>query len=224
METVLFGTAVLAGVASIMSPCVLPLLPGVMAYSTEKSKLTPLAIVFGLAISFTAMGVASAMIGSILFTYMDYIKIVSGAMIVIMGLYLLSMTVEHALLSLWQRLPLSRTQLPSAEEGGLLGGMLLGVSLGIVWIPCIGPILASILLIVAQEGTIAYGAFLLMAYSLGLAIPMLVVAYSSNFIGDKIRSVSHHTRLVRRVAGVILVAVGLYYIANVFGFSLGLGF
>lgn len=220
MESILIGTAVLAGVASIFSPCVLPLLPGVMAYSTEKSKMTPLAIVFGLAASFTAMGIASAMIGSILFTYMDLIKIVSGAMILIMGVYLLSQTVEHAILNLWQRLPLSRTQLPSAEEGGLLGGILLGVSLGIVWIPCIGPILASILLIVAQQGTIGYGAVLLLAYSVGLGVPMLVIAYSSNLISDKVRSFSRHTMLVRRIAGVILTVVGLYYIANVFGFSI----
>lgn len=220
MESILIGTAVLAGVASIFSPCVLPLLPGVMAYSTEKSKITPLAIVFGLAMSFTAMGVASAMLGSILFTYMDYIKLASGIMIMIMGLYLLSHAVEHVILSLWQRLPISRTQLPSAENGGLLGGVVLGISLGVVWIPCIGPILASILLIVAQQGTVGYGAVLLLAYSLGLAVPMLIIAYSSNLISDKVRSYSHHTKAIRRVAGVILLIVGAYYMANVFGFSI----
>ncbi|HMK47711.1 MAG TPA: cytochrome c biogenesis CcdA family protein [Methanocella sp.] len=221
METVLIGTAALAGVASILSPCVLPLLPGVMAYSTEKSKITPLAIVLGLTISFTVMGIASAMLGSILFSYMDLIKIISGAMILVMGLYMLSQTVEHFLLGVWQRFPLARTHLPGSDEGGVVGGITLGVSLGVVWIPCIGPILASILLIVAQQGTMWYGAVLLLAYSMGLGVPMLVIAYSSNLLSGTVRSLSHHTQVIRRIAGVILIIMGIYYIAGVFGVNFG---
>lgn len=220
LEPVILVTAVMAGVASIMSPCVLPLLPGVLAYSTEKNRSTPLAIVLGLAISFTTMGIASAMLGSILFDYMDYIKLISGLMILVMGLYLLLEIVENAVLHIWQHLPFSRVSLPRAEEGGLLGGLLLGVSLGIVWMPCIGPILASILLIVAQDGTMLYGAILLFAYSVGLAVPMLIIAYSSNFISGKLRSFSKYALPVRRFAGIILVAVGLYYIAGVMGIPL----
>jgi len=207
----------MAGVASIMSPCVLPLLPGVLAYSTERNRSTPLAIVIGLAASFTAMGVASAMLGSLLFDYIDYLKIASGLMILVMGLYLLLEVVENVVLRLWQHMPFPRPSLPRADEGGLIGGFLLGVSLGIVWIPCIGPILASILLIVAQQGTLLYGAALLLAYSLGLAVPMLIIAYSSNFISSKLRSVSKYSMPVRRLAGLVLVMVGLYFIAAVVG-------
>jgi len=96
---------------------------------------------------------------------------------------------------------------------GLLGGALLGVSLGIVWMPCIGPMLASILTIVAQHGTIVYGALLLLTYSLGLAIPMLIVAYSSNMVSDKIRNISKYSMGIRKVAGVILLMVGVYYLS-----------
>ena len=76
MEVVTYVTALLAGVVSISSPCVLPLLPGIMAYSTEKSKFTPLAIVLGLAITFTVMGVASSVFGSFFMDYMDYLKLI----------------------------------------------------------------------------------------------------------------------------------------------------
>lgn len=217
MEIVVLGTAVLAGVASILSPCVLPLLPGVMAYSTERNRITPLAIVSGLALSFTIMGVASAAFGSLIFDYIDYIKIISGVMILAMGLYLLFEVVENIVLRLWQHVPVSRVSMPNAEEGGLLGGFLLGISLGIVWLPCIGPILASILLVVAQQGTMLYGAILLFAYSMGLAVPMLGIAYSSNYVSGKVRTFAKHTRLVRRIAGVVLVAMGIYFLTGVFG-------
>jgi cytochrome c-type biogenesis protein len=222
LEIIVLGTAVLAGVASILSPCVLPLLPGVMAYSTERNKATPLAIVSGLALSFTIMGVASAALGSIIFDYIDYIKIVSGLMILVMGLYLLLEVVENIVLRAWQYVPISKIGLPQAEEGGLLGGFLLGASLGIVWMPCIGPMLASILLIVAQQGTLFYGGVLLFAYSLGLAVPMLAIAYSSNFISGKVRRFAKHTMLLRKVAGVVLLAVGIYYLSGVMGMSLPL--
>ncbi len=213
MENATFVMALLAGVVSIASPCVLPLLPGVMAYSTEKSKLTPLAIVFGLALSFTAMGIASSMFGALLMDYMDYLKVISGVLIIAMGLYILSRTVEDLFLKAWQLLPVSRIARPDVEREGFLGGILLGVSLGIVWIPCIGPMLATILMMVAQQGTVLYGASLLMTYSLGLAIPMLLIAYSSNMVSGKLRDVSKYSAGIRKVAGVILLAVGIYYLS-----------
>jgi cytochrome c-type biogenesis protein len=222
LEIIVLGTAVLAGVASIMSPCVLPLLPGVMAYSTERSKVTPLAIVAGLALSFTIMGVASAALGSFIFDYIDYIKIASGLMILVMGLYLLLEVVENVVLRAWQYVPISRVGLPQAEEGGLLGGFLLGASLGIVWMPCIGPILASILLVVAQQGTMFYGGVLLFAYSMGLGVPMLAIAYSSSFISGKVRPFMKQTMLVRKIAGIVLIVVGIYYLSGVTGLSLPL--
>lgn len=213
MELVMFAAALLAGVVSIVSPCVLPLLPGVMAYSTEKSKLTPLAIVLGLAASFTTMGVLSSVFGAYLMDYMDYLKIISGVFIIIMGLFILSRTVEDFILRIWQSLPISRVQHPNVDNKGLLGGIILGLSLGIVWMPCVGPMLASILMVVAQQGAVFYGASLLFTYSMGLAIPMLVVAYSSNLVSDKLRTASKYALNVRKVAGFILVIVGFYYLS-----------
>ncbi len=213
MEDATFAMALLAGIVSIASPCVLPLLPGVMAYSTGKSKLTPLAIVLGLALTFTMMGVASSVFGAFLMDYMDYLKIVSGVLIIAMGLYILSRTVEDFFLAAWSRLPVSRIVRPDAGDEGLLGGLILGASLGIVWVPCIGPMLATILMVVAQQGMVVYGASLLLTYSLGFAIPMLVVAYSSNVISGKLRDVSRYSVGIRKVAGIVLLVIGVYYLS-----------
>ncbi|AFD01079.1 Cytochrome c biogenesis protein [Methanocella conradii HZ254] len=213
METVTFAMALLAGAVSVASPCVLPLLPGVMAYSAEKGRLTPLAIVLGLAASFTAMGVLSSALGSLLMDYIDYIKLISGVLIIVMGLYILSRTVEGALLGLWERLPISRIATPCMDSDGLPGGLLLGLSLGILWMPCVGPILASILMIAAQQGAVLYGASLLLAYSLGLAIPMLMAAYSSSVVSARLREASKYSAGIRKAAGIILLLVGAYYLS-----------
>ncbi len=216
MEVVTYATALLAGVVSILSPCVLPLLPGVVAYSTEKNKLVPLAIVLGLAASFTAMGIASAIFGSFLMDYIDYLKLASGILILFMGLYILSRTVEDVVLRIWQMIPLSRVSHPGAvgiDETSLFGGLVLGASLGIVWMPCVGPMLASILMLVAQDGRVLYGASLLLTYSIGLAVPMLVIAYSSNLLTTQLKTVSKYTFLIRKIAGTILIIAGLYFLS-----------
>ncbi len=217
MEVVTYATALLAGVVSILSPCVLPLLPGVVAYSTEKNKLVPLAIVLGLAASFTAMGIASAIFGAFLMDYIDYLKLASGILILFMGLYILSRTVEDIVLRIWQFLPLSRISHPGAvgiDETSLFGGLVLGASLGIVWMPCVGPMLASILMLVAQDGRVIYGASLLLTYSAGLAVPMLVIAYSSNLLTTQLKTVSKYTFLIRKIAGTILILAGLYFLST----------
>lgn len=205
-------TALGGGILSIASPCVLPLLPGVMAYSTERSKLTPVAIVLGLILSFTIMEVVTSAFIMYFYDYLDIIKLVSGVLIAVMGFYMLSETIENLILRVWQKVPLSRVSASRADDGGLLGGVLLGASLGIVWIPCIGPILGSILLVIGQEGNFIYGTSLIFTYSLGLAIPMLAIAYSSNFLSSKIRTASKYTRIVRKAGGFILVLLGLYFL------------
>jgi cytochrome c-type biogenesis protein len=207
--------AFLAGVVSITSPCVLPLLPGVLAYSTHNNKLTPLAIVSGLTAAFTLMGIASSIFGSIFIEYIDTIKLISGIFIMIMGFYLLLEPVENLILRLWQYVPISRVSLSSAEDTGLLGGVLLGISLGIVWMPCIGPILASILMIAAQDGRAIHGAFLLFIYSMGFAVPMLAISYLSHTLTDKVKKVSKLSLAIRKVAGIILVLIGMYYIYEI---------
>ena len=217
MEVVTYATALLAGVVSILSPCVLPLLPGVVAYSTEKNKFVPLAIVLGLAASFTAMGIASAIFGSFLMDYIDYLKLASGLLILFMGLYILSRTVEDIVLRIWQYLPLSRISHPGAvgiDETSLFGGLVLGASLGIVWMPCVGPMLASILMLVAQDGRVIYGASLLLTYSVGLAVPMLAIAYSSNLLTTQLKTVSKYTFIIRKIAGTILIIAGLYFLSQ----------
>ena len=194
-----------AGVLSVLSPCVLPLLPAIMAYSSERGKLRPLAIVNGLCISFTAMGVIFSAFGSVVYAYRGYMEMIAEIMIIVLGVVMLFD------LPVFDRLSALAPQLaPQTTQGeGLLGGLLLGLSLGIVWIPCIGPLIGSVLMTVIPEGDILYGGIVLFIYSLGLAIPMLGIAYATSTLTGHVRGLSRHSMAIRRIAGGVLILVGL---------------
>ena len=93
--------------------------------------------------------------------------------------------------------------------GGPWSGLLLGLSLGLVWIPCVGPMLSSVLATVAAKGTLAAGVVLLLVYALGFAVPMLAVGYGSQALRQRIRSIAARPRAVRWASGLLLVAFGV---------------
>lgn len=196
------AAAFVAGVISILSPCVLPLLPAIFAYSTSKGHLRPLAIVLGLTISFTIMGVITSAFGSLFRQYLLYLSFFAGLIIILFGVTLLFDLGTFNVFGGFSGI--------DVKEKGLLGGLLFGISLGIIWIPCVGPILASILTLVAIEGDIAYGAFLLFIYSMGLGIPMLVIAYSANISSSALSSIAKYDQYLKKSAGVVLILVGLW--------------
>ena len=202
-----------AGVLSVLSPCVLPLLPAIMAYSSERGKLRPLAIVIGLCISFTAMGVIFSAFGSAVYAYRGYMETIANITIIALGIVMLFD------LPVFDRLSALAPQ--SAPGEGLSGGLLLGLSLGIVWMPCLGPLIGSVLMTVIPEGDVLYGGTLLFVYSLGLAIPMLVIAYTTSTLTGQVRGLSRHSMTIRRIAGGILILVGLGMLLGVYNLFWG---
>ncbi len=198
-------TAFGAGILSVLSPCILPLLPAVLATSAGKNRLRPLAIVLGVSASFTIMGVISSAFGAVFNAYADQLKILAEILILIMGFALIF---DISLFNAFSKFPL----LGNMNEEGSISGFLLGLSLGVLWIPCVGLILGSILTIVALEGNTATGAFILSIYSLGFAIPMLLLAYSAHFTSSKIRLISKWDVVFKKGAGIVIILVGLYMI------------
>jgi len=101
----------------------------------------------------------------------------------------------------------------SAPSEGLLGGLFLGMSLGILWIPCVGPILSSVFMYVAESsagsGNTLQGVTLLLAYSLGVGIPMLIIAYSGKSVSGRVKWFSKKSHFFKKLSGLILVLVGL---------------
>ncbi|MDD2364784.1 MAG: cytochrome c biogenesis CcdA family protein [Desulfuromonadaceae bacterium] len=196
--------AIGAGLASVLSPCVLPVIPIIMAGAEREDRLRPLIVVTGLAISFMAMGAISSLFGAMLIGKTRYIEIAGSTIIVIMGL----MVIFN--LNIFKRFS-SLSNIRIGGEGRV-GGLILGMSLGLIWVPCVGPFLSTTLTMVATSGQLVSGIILLGFYSLGLAIPMLIVGYSSQFIQNRIKGLLKHDLMLRYVTGGTLVVFGLYSI------------
>ena len=192
-----------AGLASVLSPCVLPVVPVIVAGGEQKDRLRPLLVVLGLAITFMAMGVVSSLFGASLIGMTRRIEQAGGAIIFAMGL------IVFFDLGLFKRMyRLSNIQVKS---DGRFGGLVLGMALGIIWIPCIGPMLSSILAMVSAGGQVLKGVSLLGFYSLGFAIPMLALAYSSHILQQRIKALGA-TKILRYFMGAVLMLFGLYVI------------
>jgi cytochrome c-type biogenesis protein len=189
-----------AGIASVASPCVLPVVPLVVSGTAEDHRSRPALVVAGIAASFVAMGILTSLFGAAIGPALPSLEKLVGAVVLLFGLLLL------ADVSLFKGLGwLQRIQ---AGGGGRWSGLLLGLSLGLVWIPCVGPMLSSVLALVAAKGTLLAGASLLLVYSLGFAVPMLAVGYGSQALRQRVRLISSHPRAVRWASGLLLVAFG----------------
>lgn len=190
-----------AGLASVASPCVLPVVPLIVTGTAEEHRSRPALVVVGIALSFVAMGVLTSLFGAVIGPALPALEKAVGVLVLVFGLLLL------ADVNLFKRLGwLQRVQPP---VGGRWSGLVMGLSLGLVWIPCVGPMLSSVLATVAAEGTLSAGVLLLLVYSAGFAVPMLLVGYGSQALRRRIRAISGRPLVVRWASGLLLVAFGL---------------
>ncbi len=196
--------AVGAGLASVLSPCVLPVVPVVVAGADRTDRLRPLLVVLGLSITFMLMGAVSSLFGALLVGKTRAIEIGGAIVIIALGVMVLLD------LNVFKRL----YKLSNIRVGGegRFSAVVLGMALGVVWVPCIGPMLSGILTMVGTSGQLAKGIILLGFYSLGLAIPMLALAYSSHLLQARIKSFAQHGTVLRYASGGILIVFGLYFI------------
>jgi len=155
----------------------------------------------GVSVSILAMGCGSRFLAYPADQATAVLEKAVGVMVLLFGLLLL------ADVNLWKRLTWFQRLGPSGD--GRWSGLLLGLSLGLVWIPCVGPMLSAVLAMVAAKGTLAAGVGLLLVYSLGFAVPMLAVGYGSQALRQRVRALASRPGLVRWASGLLLVAFGL---------------
>ncbi len=206
MDLQLIILAFIAGVVSITSPCVFPLIPIVMAGSTG-SKLRPLLIVLGMSISFTAMGILTSTVGEVA-KLSSELRTFGIVLIVIMGLFLASDRLNNYFV-MYASMALSRFNTMQPKREGNLGALILGLSLGVVWIPCVGPVLGAVLTAVALKGEVLLGGIALFLYSLGIGLPMLFVAYLGKFASARFSGMGKYNKMVKKAAGIIIVLAGI---------------
>lgn len=198
--------ALLAGLASVASPCVLPVVPIIVTGTSEDHRHRPLLIVLGLSMTFIVMGVISAIFGGALAGVMPLAE--KGAALVVISFGALMLFD----INLFKRLNFLHSV--QTVSKGRWSGLVLGLTLGLVWIPCVGPILSGVLTLVATRGQVLGGMFLLAAYSLGFAIPMLLAAYACQAFRKNIRFLTARPLAVRLASGLLLMAFGVFMLTN----------
>jgi cytochrome c-type biogenesis protein len=212
-----------AGLFSFLSPCVLPLFPSYLSFITGMSVdrlasevtagartrvlLHSLAFIAGFSVVFVSLGASFSAAGQFLLDYRDAIRIGGGVLIVVFGLYIMGL-LRIGILGRTQQLQIR------SKPAGLLGSFLVGLTFAIGWTPCVGPILGSILTLASNDKTVGQGITLLLCYSAGLGVPFLL---SSIALGSFLRFFKRYRPFiptVERVAGVLLVVVGVLVVTN----------
>jgi cytochrome c-type biogenesis protein len=207
-----------AGLASFLSPCVLPLIPSYVTFITgmtledvprarRVALVHALLFVLGFSLIFLALGASATLLGRLLVAYRVWISRIGGVLVLVFGLYLLGLFNLGAL-SRERRVHITDKPL------GYLGTVIVGVAFGAGWTPCIGPILSSILTYAATQAELSRGLLLLGAYSLGLAVPFVLAAVAVEWFLRAFERVRAHMIWVTRLSGALLVIVGVLLITD----------
>lgn len=198
--------AVLAGIVTIAAPCTLPVLPILLGASVgQTGKLRPAFIALGFVLSFTAVALLLASITRLFNFDPNILREVAAIFLIAFGLLMIWP-------SLFERLALRLPQISSHgahERQGNLGGFILGTTLGLVWTPCAGPVLGSILTIVATSKDTAWASILLVAYAVGAAIPMLAIAYGGQAVTTRVRSIAQISPRLQQGFGVVVIVFAI---------------
>ncbi|HKU98087.1 MAG TPA: cytochrome c biogenesis CcdA family protein [Vineibacter sp.] len=206
--------ALLAGVLTVGAPCVLPMLPIILGGSIGQTRRSrPLFIAAGFALSFALVALVFGAAADALGLDQEILRNAAVVMLVIFGVL---MVWSYPFTWLMARLsgPLGHAHAIAARAGsGNFGGLVLGATLGVLWTPCAGPVLASILTLIATTTNLARAAALLTAYAIGASIPLLGIAYGGQYVSTRVGPVARHAHRVQQAFGVlvILVAVAMHY-------------
>ena len=212
--------AFIAGLLSFLSPCVLPLVPSYIGFITglglediTRARKTTLihAVLFviGFSTIFVLLGAGATLIGQLLTQFKPIIARVGGFMLIALGLWMLGIF-QFGALNQERRFHLNDKPL------GYLGTILVGVAFGAGWTPCLGPIISGILMIAGSEASVGRGVALLAAYSAGLAVPFLLSALLLERFFTFFQRFRSKLGLVNRIAGVLLIVVGVMLLTGWF--------
>lgn len=216
--------AFIAGFLSFLSPCVLPLIPSYVTYITglsfadlqaehpthkvrQQTILHSLLFIAGFTCVFVLLGASATFVGNFMQEHMTAIRRVGGVLIVVFGIHV-SGIFDIGILLGEKRITLHR------KPAGYLGSFAVGLAFAAGWTPCIGPILASILMVAATEGTVYRGIVLLLAYSMGLAIPFFLSSLAMHQFLVFFTRFKRYIRVFEVITGIFLIVVGVLIFGN----------
>jgi cytochrome c-type biogenesis protein len=216
--------AFMAGLLSFLSPCVLPLVPPYLCFlagvgigelsgssgrleARQSRRIVMMAGAFVLGFTTVFVALTASTIGAVVTAYFETLSIIAGALILIMGLHFLG----------WLRIPLLYREARFQTErkpASMIGAYLVGLAFAFGWTPCVGPVLATVLMVAGAEGTVARGATLLAAYSLGIGVPFLLAAVFAGPFLNLMARFRRHMPVVEKTMGAALVVTGLLFMTG----------
>lgn len=223
-SNITFAGAFVAGLLSFLSPCVLPLIPSYITYITglsfadlqdehpshkvrQQTVIHSLLFIAGFTLIFVLLGASATYIGGYLHSKMELLRKVGGVLIVLFGVHISGLLPINILLG-EKKISLHR------KPAGYIGSILVGIAFAAGWTPCIGPILASILMVAAAGDTVAKGILLLLTYSMGLAIPFFLSSLALHHFILFFNRFKKYIRLFEIVTGLFLIVVGIMVFTN----------
>ena len=202
----------LEGIASFISPCLLPMLPIYLSYfigeddkKTSKALINAIGFVLGFTIVFLLLSIFASQLGMIISSNITYIKIVFGIIIILLGLNYME---------IFQIKFLNRSKQIHADTKNLnfIKAMVFGILFSISWTPCIGTFLSSALLLIAKQQDMMKGILLMIVYSIGLGIPFIVSVVLIEKLKEMFNFIKKHYNIIKKISGIILIIMGIYMI------------
>jgi len=223
-ENITYSAALVAGLLSFFSPCILPLIPAYFSFITgltldeltqnkkevrQKVILSTLFYVAGFSFIFILFGASASFLGSVASQYSWVVRYLGGGIIIVFGLHLLGI-INIKGFNFEKKIHVKEKPLH------LMGVFLIGMAFGAGWSPCIGPLLGSILIVAGNQDTVLKGVSLLAVYSAGLAIPFLIISFFINSILGIMKRATRFIGALNKASGILLIVIGLLLIFDKF--------
>ena len=224
-DDVSYFAALVAGILSFVSPCVLPLVPGYLSFisgvsldnahtgaelpegTTRRVFLASIAFVLGFTTVFVALGASASTIGHFINEKAAILTKIAGVLVIVFGLHTMGV-LKISWLYRQAQIDVQR------KPAGPFGAFVVGLAFAFGWTPCIGPILGSILALAAQEGTVRHGSVLLAVYSLGLGVPFLATSLAVTRFFAAFKRVRKYYHAIELASGALLIAIGVLIITG----------
>ncbi|MDD3725667.1 MAG: cytochrome c biogenesis protein CcdA [Candidatus Ratteibacteria bacterium] len=208
-----------AGVLSFFSPCILPLIPAYLSYITGvsveniaegsknwiKNLSLVLSFIAGFTFIFTILGASATYLGKYLLTRQKILRLAGGTIIILFGLHLTGLL---KIIPLYRQKKVQMNRIVSGYTGAFLIGMVFAAG----WTPCVGPVLASILIVASSQETVLRGIILLVSYSIGIGVPFIITTILINKMLGVLSFFKRHTHPVEIITGILLMIMGLLLI------------
>lgn len=213
------GLALIEGFLLALSPCILPILPIIFGSSSIGGKLRSVAMIGGFITSFTIFALISRSLLIASGISVEAIQLVSFSLLFLLGLVMVVPMLEDKFMMLTSELS-GKAQSISAGKYSetVLGGFIVGTLIGVVWVPCAGPILAAAILQVIQAEAFVQAAWTIFAFSVGAGVPMLAIALLGQRLSTGVKSLSKYTKVLRRTMGALVIIFALF---GLIGFNVG---